>query len=523
MKNITAEMTTHLQQEVTTLATCWKVTRTDSTSLYFTDHDQDITFDGDVYEAATGYTRSAVENTSEMAVDNLDMVGILDSESISREDLRAGIYDYAYIEVFLVNWEDTTQGAVRLRAGRLGEVSLTQAGEFKAELRGLSQALSQGIVDVYTPNCRADFGDARCGIELFISTNWVASTAYSVGDKVIPTYESSYEGVVYMEGLDGEGETLAGLGWGQTAGMTASTATEAEGGVLDPAVGTYLTKVKNSTSLTTESSIYLERQIADMDVDVGEDVWFSAFAATPYGDTYSEIELEIVFTDGSDIELDRTGTGKLHYSDVAWHSIATPHITIPAFTAHILCYVTVSHTSDPDNPGKAVIDGIELFSEDRFTGPWPVAFQCTTAGTSGSSEPTWPTTSGQNVNDGSVVWQSYTQRQQVANVSNVGSTRTTFTTKNLSVNEEHYIGGTLKWISGENTGYVCEINNLSGGDVTLYLPPPYAIQEGDVFTVYPGCDKQLETCRDRFSNAINFRGEPFIPGQDEYLTYPDAK
>ena len=31
--------------------------------------------------------------------------------------------------------------------------------------------------------------------------------------------------------------------------------------------------------------------------------------------------------------------------------------------------------------------------------------------------------------------------------------------------------------------------------------------------------KQLETCRDRFANALNFRGFPNIPGQDAVLRY----
>ena len=34
-----------------------------------------------------------------------------------------------------------------------------------------------------------------------------------------------------------------------------------------------------------------------------------------------------------------------------------------------------------------------------------------------------------------------------------------------------------------------------------------------------GCDKRLETCRDRYANALNFRGFPNIPGQDAVLRY----
>ena len=42
---------------------------------------------------------------------------------------------------------------------------------------------------------------------------------------------------------------------------------------------------------------------------------------------------------------------------------------------------------------------------------------------------------------------------------------------------------------------------------------------GDGFVIRAGCDKRLETCRDRFANVLNFRGFPNIPGQDAVLRY----
>ena len=50
----------------------------------------------------------------------------------------------------------------------------------------------------------------------------------------------------------------------------------------------------------------------------------------------------------------------------------------------------------------------------------------------------------------------------------------------------------------------------------------YVIAPGDTFAVYPGCDKRLETCIGRFNNVINFRGEPYVPGLDAMMQYPDA-
>jgi hypothetical protein len=32
--------------------------------------------------------------------------------------------------------------------------------------------------------------------------------------------------------------------------------------------------------------------------------------------------------------------------------------------------------------------------------------------------------------------------------------------------------------------------------------------------VREGCDKQFATCVNRFKNALNFRGEPHVPGGD---------
>ena len=46
---------------------------------------------------------------------------------------------------------------------------------------------------------------------------------------------------------------------------------------------------------------------------------------------------------------------------------------------------------------------------------------------------------------------------------------------------------------------------------------PNAIAGGDQFTIVAGCDRTHTTCRDKFSNILNFRGEPYIPGQDFVL------
>ena len=46
------------------------------------------------------------------------------------------------------------------------------------------------------------------------------------------------------------------------------------------------------------------------------------------------------------------------------------------------------------------------------------------------------------------------------------------------------------------------------------------IAPGDTFSVTAGCDKQFATCKSKFANGLNFRGFPFMPGNDAVLAGP---
>jgi uncharacterized phage protein (TIGR02218 family) len=85
--------------------------------------------------------------------------------------------------------------------------------------------------------------------------------------------------------------------------------------------------------------------------------------------------------------------------------------------------------------------------------------------------------------------------------------------------------GRLSWTSGPNAGGVAEIasHEVAAGERRLALleAPVRPIAEGHGFVVRAGCDKRLETCRNRFANVANFRGFPHIPGQDTVIRYPN--
>ncbi len=56
-----------------------------------------------------------------------------------------------------------------------------------------------------------------------------------------------------------------------------------------------------------------------------------------------------------------------------------------------------------------------------------------------------------------------------------------------------------------------------GDNLVFVTPSPLVLTAGDVFTIVVGCDKSVSTCAYKFDNIANFRGEPYLPGQDRFV------
>lgn len=154
----------HLKTGATTVARAWGLTRKDGVRLGFTDHDQDLSFEGFTFRAASGLSASAVEQSTGLSVDNAEAVGILSDASVSEADIRAGRLDGAEVVSWAVNWSDVTQRSVLFR-GSIGEIR--QSGPaFTAELRGLAERLNMPRGRVYQKPCTAVLGDDACRFDL---------------------------------------------------------------------------------------------------------------------------------------------------------------------------------------------------------------------------------------------------------------------------------------------------------------------------------------------------------------------
>jgi uncharacterized phage protein (TIGR02218 family) len=90
--------------------------------------------------------------------------------------------------------------------------------------------------------------------------------------------------------------------------------------------------------------------------------------------------------------------------------------------------------------------------------------------------------------------------------------------------DQWFAGGKLTWTSGANAGRAIEVKRHgvvgTRASLELWQQMSEAIAVGDAFIVTAGCDKQFGTCKAKFDNAVNFRGFPYMPGNDAVTSYP---
>ncbi len=164
MNAAAAALYAHLASGATTVCRVWSVVRRDGTVFGFTDHDRDLCFEGITFRADTGMTARALTQTTGLSVDNSEAVGALSAASVTEEDLLAGRFDGAEVRAWLVNWALVEERVLQFR-GTIGEI-VRSGGAFRAELRGLTEALNQAQGRAYQRSCMAVLGDAQCRFDL---------------------------------------------------------------------------------------------------------------------------------------------------------------------------------------------------------------------------------------------------------------------------------------------------------------------------------------------------------------------
>jgi hypothetical protein len=164
MKNLDAEFSQRLASGVTRTCLCWRLERADGVVVGVTDHDHMLMVDAVAYEPGGALSAGEFTASSGLQPGQAAANGALSSDAISEQDLQAGLWDGARVDVFRVDWE-CPELSVQIWSGRLTEITHGSLG-FEAELVSLKADFERPVGRIFSRRCDAVLGDRRCGVDL---------------------------------------------------------------------------------------------------------------------------------------------------------------------------------------------------------------------------------------------------------------------------------------------------------------------------------------------------------------------
>lgn len=165
MRTVPAAITTARQSTTSHICKLWRIALINGTILRFTEHDEDLTVDSELFLSTASFDPSAIKVNADLSVGGMDVHGAFDNNYITTRDLLAGLYSGAAFWVGECLWDNVAAGKDIQKFGWLGNIK-ESGGTFIAELLDASRILSLPLLRTYTPACNATLGDTRCGVTM---------------------------------------------------------------------------------------------------------------------------------------------------------------------------------------------------------------------------------------------------------------------------------------------------------------------------------------------------------------------
>lgn len=185
MRTLNSSLQARLDAGTTSLCHVLTITRKDGTILRFTDRDVDLTISSNVYTASNSLQVSAITTTANNGIQSTNCGVIFDSTGITEEDAIRGLYDNARVVFGIADWAYPSYGIITLLTGTLSTFEVTDKLKGSFECRGILTTADARIGEYYSPNCRADLGDARCGVDLAAITTTGTVTSAPTANRVV--------------------------------------------------------------------------------------------------------------------------------------------------------------------------------------------------------------------------------------------------------------------------------------------------------------------------------------------------
>jgi uncharacterized phage protein (TIGR02218 family) len=164
--------------ELTTMALCWRLERSDGAGIALTSHDETLVRDGVSFDPAPGMMPASITRSLGLEPDEGEVEGALSSDALDEQDLGLGRWDGASMRLTAVDWTDTAAETIALLGGEIGSVTI-DGDRFAADLVGAAAKLDNPVCPATSAECRAQFGGKQCRVDLAGRT--VAATVIDAG------------------------------------------------------------------------------------------------------------------------------------------------------------------------------------------------------------------------------------------------------------------------------------------------------------------------------------------------------
>lgn len=130
-------------------------------TISLTTHDSDILFEKVNYLASPGFTPSAIVMNKDFLNDNFEFESVIDEVIFKQHE----VYDLLNKKLKLLIVDRTNMEVKFQIAGVISEVEINDS-KFSAKVISEYLVNNQVLTEVFSPSCRASFGDKRCKIDL---------------------------------------------------------------------------------------------------------------------------------------------------------------------------------------------------------------------------------------------------------------------------------------------------------------------------------------------------------------------
>ena len=183
MKNITVN-------DFSKLKKCFKITLKNGEILAFNNSSKNITIDQILYLSSGGFDDKDENFYSDLTSSETNIVGFIDNNNISIDEVLSGKFDNAVVEIFFINLENNER--INITKGQIQSLELID-GKVSVRIGGILDILDKNIGETYSPMCRAKFCDNKCSLDI---NNF---TFFGEIDKIKSNVEFTYKYTTIME------------------------------------------------------------------------------------------------------------------------------------------------------------------------------------------------------------------------------------------------------------------------------------------------------------------------------------